>query len=41
MTSDDEMELDKLGERRTALFVIISDTDSTFNFLAAIMYLVV
>ncbi len=38
MTSDDEMELDKLGERRTALFGIISDTDSTFNFLAAIMY---
>ena len=38
MTSDDEMELDKLGERRTALFVIIPDTDSTFNFLAAIMY---
>ncbi len=38
LTSDDEMELDKLGDRRTALFVIISDTDSTFNFLAAILY---
>ena len=32
------MELDLLGDRRSALFVIISDTDSTFNFLAAIMY---
>ena len=38
LTEKDELELDKLGERRTALFVIISDTDSTFNFLAAIMY---
>ena len=38
LTSYDEMELDKLGDRRTALFVIISDTDSTFNFLAAILY---
>ena len=28
----DEMELDLLGDRRTALFVIISDTDDTFNF---------
>ena len=34
----DELELDRLGEEKTALFVIISDTDDTFNFLAAIMY---
>ena len=34
----DEMELDLLGERRTAMFVIISDTDDTFNFIVAIMY---
>ncbi|MCR5025258.1 MAG: type IV secretory system conjugative DNA transfer family protein [Lachnospiraceae bacterium] len=38
LTERDELELDKLGERRTALFVIISDTDNTFNFLAAILY---
>ncbi len=31
--SYDEMELDKLGDRRTAMFVIISDTDDTFNFM--------
>lgn len=36
--SYDEMELEKLGERRTAMFVIISDTDDTFNFVVAIMY---
>ena len=36
--SYDEMELDMLGERRTAMFVIISDTDDTFNFVCAIMY---
>lgn len=34
----DEMELDTLGDSRAALFVIISDTDSTFNFVAALMY---
>jgi type IV secretion system protein VirD4 len=34
----DEMELDTLGDRKTALFVIISDTDDTFNFVAALMY---
>ena len=34
----DEMELDLLGNRRTALFVIISDTDDTFNFVVSIMY---
>ncbi len=36
--SYDEMGLDTLGEEKTALFVIISDTDSTFNFLVSIMY---
>jgi type IV secretion system protein VirD4 len=38
LISFDEMELDTLGDRKTALFIIISDTDSTFNFLAALMY---
>lgn len=36
--SYDELELDTLGDRKTALFVIISDTDDTFNFVCAIMY---
>lgn len=36
--SYDEMELDLLGDQKTALFVIISDTDDTFNFVVAIMY---
>ena len=34
----DELELDTLGEQKTALFVIISDTDATFNFVVSIMY---
>lgn len=34
----DELELDTLGDEKTALFVIISDTDDTFNFVAAMMY---
>lgn len=38
ITSYDEMHLDTIGDRLTALFVIISDTDATFNFLVAIMY---
>lgn len=38
ITSYDEMQLDTIGDQLTALFVIISDTDSTFNFLVAIMY---
>ena len=38
LMSYDEMELDKLGERRTAMFVIISDTDDTFNFVVSVMY---
>lgn len=36
--SYDELELDMIGDQRTALFIIISDTDDTFNFVAAIMY---
>ena len=36
--SEDEMNLDTLGDRKTALFVIISDTDDTFNFVVSIMY---
>lgn len=36
--SEDEQELDTLGDRKTALFVIISDTDDTFNFVVSIMY---
>ncbi|MFR3430458.1 MAG: hypothetical protein ACLTTH_10325 [Holdemanella porci] len=31
----DEMELDTIGDRKTALFVIISDTDDTFNFVVS------
>lgn len=38
MMDYDELELDTLGDRKTALFVITSDTDKTFNFIAAIMY---
>ena len=38
LTSYDELELDTLGEKKTALFVIISDTDATFNFIVSIMY---
>ena len=34
----DELELDTLGEKKTVLFVIISDTDATFNFIVSIMY---
>ena len=34
----DELELDTLGDRKTAFFVIISDTDATFNFVVAMMY---
>ena len=33
LTTYDELELDTLGEKKTALFVIISDTDATFNFI--------
>ena len=38
LMSEDELELDCLGDRKTALFVIISDTDDTFNFVVSIMY---
>ena len=38
LMSYDEMELDMLGDQKTAMFVIISDTDDTFNFVVAIMY---
>lgn len=38
ITSYDEMHLDTIGDRKTALFIIISDTDATFNFLVAMMY---
>ncbi|HFH8271342.1 TPA: VirD4-like conjugal transfer protein, CD1115 family [Streptococcus agalactiae] len=38
LMSEDELELDTLGDRKTALFVIISDTDDTFNFIVSIMY---
>jgi type IV secretion system protein VirD4 len=34
----DEMELDTIGDRKTALFIIISDTDDTFNFVVSILY---
>ena len=38
VTAYDEMELDTLGDRKTALFLIISDTDDTFNFLVSLCY---
>lgn len=38
LTAYDEMELDALGDRKTALFIIISDTDDTFNFLVSMAY---
>ena len=37
LTEYDEMELDRIGERKTALFMIMSDTDGTFNFILAMM----
>lgn len=38
LMSEDELELDTIGDKKTALFVIISDTDDTFNFVVSIMY---
>ena len=38
LTAYDELELDTLGDRKTALFLIMSDTDSTFNFLISMAY---
>lgn len=38
ITAYDELELDTLGDRKTVLFLIMSDTDSTFNFLISMVY---
>ncbi|SHN48465.1 type IV secretion system protein VirD4 [Butyrivibrio hungatei DSM 14810] len=38
ITSYDELELDTLGDKKTALFLIMSDTDATFNFLISMVY---
>ena len=38
LTSTDELELEKLGERKTALFALIPDNDTSFNFLVSILY---
>ena len=38
LMSRDDMELDTVGDRKTALFIIVSDTDDSFNFIAALMY---
>ena len=38
LTRYDELELDKIGERKTALFAVIPDNDSTFNFLVGMLY---
>lgn len=38
LMSKDELELDKIGDRKTALFIITSDTTPTFNFISAILY---
>ena len=38
LTSEDELELDTIGDRKTALFLIMSDTDDTFNFLISMVY---
>ena len=38
LTAYDELELDTLGDRKTALFIIMSDTDDTFNFLISLCY---
>ena len=38
MMEDDELELDKLGDKKTALFCVVSDVDTTFNFIAAMVY---
>ena len=37
ITAYDELELDTIGDRKTALFLIMSDTDSTFSFLISII----
>lgn len=38
LTQTDELELDKIGERKTALFAIIPDNDTSFNFLVSVLY---
>lgn len=38
LMSEDQLELDTIGDRKTAFFVIISDTDDTFNFVVSILY---
>ena len=38
LMSDDELEIDRVGHEKTALFVVVSDTDTTFHFIAAMMY---
>lgn len=38
LMEDDDLELEKLGDRKTALFCVVSDTDTTFNFIAAMVY---
>lgn len=38
LMSEDELNLDTIGDKKTVLFVIISDTDDTFNFVVSIMY---
>ena len=38
VTAYDELQLDTLGDRKTALFLIMSDTDSTVNFLISMIY---
>ena len=38
MMEDDDLELDKLGDKKTALFCVVSDVDTTFNFIAAMVY---
>lgn len=39
LTSTDEIELDKLGERKTALFLVTPDNDTSFNFVASMLYM--
>ena len=38
VTAYDELQLDTLGDKKTALFLIMSDTDATFNFLISMIY---
>ena len=38
MMEYDELELEKLGEEKIALFAVVSDSDPTFNFISAMMY---